>query len=353
MPVVTERAHEPPGNQLLADDQSTDTDSAITDLSEASTTTSVTSSILEYRRENGRYPTCQYPIYLDDGFDAIMAHRALEYLFPNDDTENDRLDLQHHIFLLTLDNKLHLAPLKNPQNVLDIGTGTGIWAIEFADEYPSAQVTGTDLSPIQPTWAPPNCRFLIDDAEEDWQYPEHFDYIHGRVLTSSFQDPVKVFKEAYRYLKPGGYFEMQDLLHPYTSDDNTMPPSNIISKWCELWLEASKKLGKDLDQTKHYKKWMQEAGFPADSIQETFYKWPLNTWPKDKKHKELGLWNLENVLQGLSGFCLAMFTRGLGWTKEEVEVFLINVRKELKNTKTHGYIPVVVLVARKPENASD
>lgn len=67
---------------------------------------------------------------------------------------------------MTMDNKLHLAPLTNPQNVLDIATGTGIWAIEFgklvlfakiffssfiiAQQYPTATVLGTDLSPIQP-----------------------------------------------------------------------------------------------------------------------------------------------------------------------------------------------------------
>jgi methylase of polypeptide subunit release factors len=60
------------------------------------------------------------------------------------------LDLQHHLCKLTLHGKSHLAPLKNPKNVLDFGTGTGIWAIEFAEEYPEARVLGTDLSPIQP-----------------------------------------------------------------------------------------------------------------------------------------------------------------------------------------------------------
>ena len=53
---------------------------------------------------------------------------------------------------LILDNKLYLAPIeKNIQKALDIGTGTGIWAIDFADEHPSATVIGTDISPIQPT----------------------------------------------------------------------------------------------------------------------------------------------------------------------------------------------------------
>lgn len=52
---------------------------------------------------------------------------------------------------MTMDNKLHLAPLENPQHVLDIATGTGIWAIQFAQLYPSSTVLGTDLSPIQPS----------------------------------------------------------------------------------------------------------------------------------------------------------------------------------------------------------
>jgi hypothetical protein len=44
-------------------------------------------------------------------------------------TRCDRMDLHHEIFRLLLNEKLHLAPLVAPQKVLDIGTGTGIWAI--------------------------------------------------------------------------------------------------------------------------------------------------------------------------------------------------------------------------------
>jgi methylase of polypeptide subunit release factors len=59
-------------------------------------------------------------------------------------------DMQHHLCKFTLHGKSHLAPLKDPNNVLDFGTGTGIWAIEFADEYPEANVLGTDLTPVVP-----------------------------------------------------------------------------------------------------------------------------------------------------------------------------------------------------------
>lgn len=39
----------------------------------------------------------------------------------------------HHIYRLLLGGDLHLAPIKDPKRVLDIGTGTGIWAIDFAE----------------------------------------------------------------------------------------------------------------------------------------------------------------------------------------------------------------------------
>ncbi|KAL1961509.1 hypothetical protein VTN77DRAFT_1650 [Rasamsonia byssochlamydoides] len=52
---------------------------------------------------------------------------------PDDEEEQDRMDLWHHIYLLLLGGELHLARIKNPRHVLDLGTGTGIWAIQFAE----------------------------------------------------------------------------------------------------------------------------------------------------------------------------------------------------------------------------
>lgn len=53
---------------------------------------------------------------------------------PTDEIEKDRLDMHHEIMLLLMNQKLTLAPLDTPHKVLDIGTGTGVWAIEFADQ---------------------------------------------------------------------------------------------------------------------------------------------------------------------------------------------------------------------------
>lgn len=66
------------------------------------------------------------------------------------------------------------------------------------DLYPEAEVLGIDLSPIQPSWVPPNVRFLVDDAEAEWLHPpETFDYIHIRHMTSSIRDWPKLVSQAY------------------------------------------------------------------------------------------------------------------------------------------------------------
>jgi hypothetical protein len=78
--------------------------------------TSIGSSVRDYMFENGR---------------RYHSFRAGAYNFPNDDIEQEREDMKHAMVRLLSGQKLHFAPIdENPQNVLDIGTGTGIWAIE-------------------------------------------------------------------------------------------------------------------------------------------------------------------------------------------------------------------------------
>lgn len=58
------------------------------------------------------------------------------YPYPNDEQELDRLDLQHHMLKMCMKQKLYHVPLTDPKQILDIGTGSGIWPIEmgmFAD----------------------------------------------------------------------------------------------------------------------------------------------------------------------------------------------------------------------------
>lgn len=119
---------------------------------------------------------------------------------PNDVAEHERLELQHRAMFIASGGRLFHSPLTNLQNVLDLGTGVGIWAIDVADAHPEAIVTGIDLSPIQPTLAPPNVKWEIDDAEDDWTWPpDHFDLIYSQfMLSGSIADFRKYFRQAFR-----------------------------------------------------------------------------------------------------------------------------------------------------------
>lgn len=92
------------------------------------------------------------------------------------------LDFQHQLFMAMMDNKLHWAPIGEPADVLDIGTGTGVWALRWAEEHPKSNVVGTDISLIQPDPEVTNCSFVREDTEDDWSTEMDFDYIHLRMM---------------------------------------------------------------------------------------------------------------------------------------------------------------------------
>ncbi|KDN60643.1 putative TAM domain methyltransferase [Colletotrichum sublineola] len=113
-------------------------------------TDSPTPSVVTFEEENGR---------------TYHSMSPGKYPFPNDTIEQERLGewsdggkpacrpgtdrlgnmttaLQHQIWDVTLNHKLCMCP-KNygrAKNVLDAGTGTGLWAIDYADAHPEAKV---------------------------------------------------------------------------------------------------------------------------------------------------------------------------------------------------------------------
>ena len=170
----------------------------------------------------------------------------------------------HHVFRMLLGGALYRAPIAQaspPGRILDVGTGTGLWAMEVADEFPNALVIGTDLSPIQPGWVPTNCKFYVDDFESEWEFEAPFDYIHGRGVCGSVADWPKFFAQAYHNLKPGGWLEMQEYQTWVFSDDNTIEKAPFVRDWCRGVDDGSMKFGKRFRTAQLHKQWMQEAGF--------------------------------------------------------------------------------------------
>jgi len=141
-------------------------------------------------------------------------------------------------------------------------------------------------------------------------------------------------------LEPGGYLEVAELGLPYETPDGTLLESHAHYRWSRLILEAAEAIGRPFVNLKTLPDRLRKAGFQDLEIIE--HKWPINDWPKGKRWKELGLWTLENVTTGLESFSYALFTRGLGWAKEDVDEFLVEVRRDLVDPAVHAYIPLYV-----------
>ncbi|KAK1753020.1 methyltransferase domain-containing protein [Echria macrotheca] len=295
--------------------------------------TSLTAGVRDYVFENNR-----------------RYHRFREghYLLPNDDIEQEREDMKHAMVVHVCDGWLHFAPLDNPQKILDIGTGTGIWAIDMADEYPSAEVIGIDLSPIQPGWVPPNVRFLVDDAESDWGHGRgKFDYVHARHMCMAIKDWPKLLQQAYDALKPGGWIELQELRFVVSCDDGTMPPNYGFSQWLRYLIDGLSRFGVDLLGMEKNGQKLLDAGFV--NVEEKVWKIPIGTWAKQQKMKTIGAYNRAVISDALAGVSMAPFTRGLGWRAEEVEVFAAKVRNSLSNSRIHSYYTFHAVYGQKPK----
>jgi SAM-dependent methyltransferase len=229
---------------------------------------------------------------------------------------------------------------------MDAGCGTGIWAIDFADAHPEAEVIGIDLAPVQPHNVPPNLTFEIDDLEQEWTFSRKFDYIHSQLMTGGIQDWPRYIGQSFNFLESGGYLEVQDIDLVIRCDDGSLPTNSTLVRWHNYMHDAGSKMGFPLDQISNVANMMRDAGFV--DVVATPHKWPINTWPKDRKYKEVGKWVSENFNWGAESMSLALFTRGLGWSVDEVRVFAAALRADLRNTKLHAYWNFWVVYGRRP-----
>ncbi|KAF4475817.1 s-adenosyl-l-methionine-dependent methyltransferase [Fusarium agapanthi] len=222
-------------------------------------TASITSSILEYRHINGR---------------PFQQSKTTEYWY--------------HYTLLLFDDKLHLAPIgKNPQEILDIGTGTGIWAI----------------------------------AIDDWK---------------------KLYSQAFTHVRPGGWVESLEIDIETHSENPKVEKeeSHIFKKWCKLFFECGRKTGLtwEIARDGRQEEYMREAGF-TDLFSKS-WKLPVGGWPQDKKLKQIGLYNEAFIDHSIDAFAIFPIGEILGWSKEEVTVLVSQMRKALKEPRALPYFNV-------------
>jgi hypothetical protein len=207
---------------------------------------------------------------------------------------------------------------------------------------------------------PPNLYFQIDDIEEDWSFDYAFNFIFARMMTGSIGDWPRFFRQSIDNLEPGGWIEVQDISFPAQCDDDTLPQDSYLYQWSTYIYQASEVLGRSARAPLRHKQQLIAAGFV--NVTEVVYKWPMNRWPATPHYKNLGtaspvpaglypyrpivltqragFWCYQNIAGSLSGLSLALFTRGLGWSPADVEVYMIKVREDMRNRSIHAWWPM-------------
>ncbi|KAL0465237.1 hypothetical protein QR685DRAFT_558138 [Neurospora intermedia] len=271
----------------------------------ASSTASLSSSILKYRTIQGR-------TYHSD------AVTDQEYWGPNDEIANEMLDIFHHFMTLFLDGKLYTAPLKDHiQNALDVCTGTG--------------------------------KFDIEDVTKPWTYQENFfDYVHIRWLTAVVKDWPALYREVYKCMKPGGWLEHIDAEVNLVCLDDTMPPDTAMYQWGEIWSEIGRKTGLVVNMVDSgcMDAGIKKAGFTNIKVEDLLA--PVSPWPADKRQKEIGLFNAAFLTQDIEGFLMYFCPTVLGWTENETLIYAAILRREYKERKVHANFKWRLVRAQKP-----
>ncbi|EEU36135.1 uncharacterized protein NECHADRAFT_72861 [Fusarium vanettenii 77-13-4] len=321
----------------VGDDNPADDGDSALGTEASSSSASISSSILDYRTMHGR---------------TYHSERGTaQYWAPNDALQNEVMDIHHHLLTIASEDKLHHAPInKDIEKALDVGTGTGIWAIDFADEFSATEVIGTDLSPIQPSWVPPNLKFEIEDCTRPWTFrPDTFDYIHMRYLVGSVKDWNGLFEQAFLACKPGGWVESFEGVPVMQSDDGSVSDDSAMAGWGKTFIKAGKKLKRSFTVVDDN---VQEEGMAAAGlvdIESRIFKIPIGRWPKDQNYRNIGLFAQE-VLEGdVEGHVLHVADLAWGWSKEQVTIYCAKLRKEIRSGKHHPYYRIKIVYGRKPE----
>lgn len=133
---------------------------------------------------------------------------------------------------------------------------------------------------------------------------------------------------------------------PMCHDDTLSPDDAMLNYW-SMVTDGLSNVGVPFRSASLLKGYMEDAGFV--NVTERIFYTPIGPWPKNRHLREVGLYWRAVLMEGLEAIALGPMTRGLGWNKEEISVYLAAVRKAYLDPNTHSFMPFYIIYGQKPE----
>ncbi|PCD20242.1 hypothetical protein AU210_016654 [Fusarium oxysporum f. sp. radicis-cucumerinum] len=231
------------------------------------------------------------------------------------------------------------------KRVLDVGTASGSWAMDFADEHPGLEVISIDLLPLAPDSVPPNLDFgIVESLDLRTFEKSSSDFVHLRDLKGRISNWGEFAKEIFNVLKPGGVAEFHEGTIQFKAKAE-LPENSFMKEWGDLFRKAGAERGArfDIIQSGILLNSLRAAGF--SEIREYPYDVPIEP---SQQQGELGQLAWLESVGDIEGSILRLAVENLGWSEERCYMFAAGLRNELKKTTVKPYMTRLAIVCKKP-----
>ncbi|TQW09882.1 methyl transferase [Cordyceps javanica] len=279
--------------------------------------------------------------------------RRDKYQFPIDKEETNRYDIFHKFFLLARHEEAFSYPINKPNpRVLDLGTGTGIWAINVAEDYlKNAHIMAVDLNRIQPALIPRNMQTIQFDLEEASWEPllKDCDLIHMRLLLGSIHNNLwaATYRKAFEHTAPGGYIEQVEMNWLPSWEGTDIPAHSSFLEWAQKFLQGMDGFQRSARvSTGNVRAMMEAAGYV--NFEERTIRCYVNPWCSDPGEKRVAQWFNLCLIDGVQAMSLAPMVENLGMSIEQVNELREAVKSECCKLRYHAYCVMHIWTARRP-----
>ncbi|KAF5858708.1 hypothetical protein ETB97_003876 [Aspergillus alliaceus] len=163
-----------------------------------------------------------------------------------------------------------------------------------------------------------------------------FDYVHKPNIADSVSNWDRLFQQAFRNTRPGGYLELEEFPVWFHTQDGELSDDSYTRQWNRHLVDGMITFGKSIRTVEQQAEKMKAAGFV--DVHEDVLKVPVGSWQKSPSLTELGQWMQMQTIDAIEPLSLAIFTRVLGWTEEDSCLLFAEARKEFRETTRQLYV---------------